>query len=113
MENPESFNFFTVNAQTDQGPQQFMCTPDNTELYLHSEGWDEVDHIFHRIDERDRRLGGFIWRHATGNFDDTAENMVTSGNWTVTYRPVPLESDMAQYAQDVVEVPDELPEDFS
>jgi len=113
METPESFNYFVINAETDQGPKELQCTPDNTELYLHSEDWSEVDHIFHRIDERDRRLGGFVWRHATGNFDDTAQAMVQSGNWLVTYRPVPLESDMAQYAQDVVEVPDELPEDFS
>ena len=108
------FNFFILKGQTEDGHREFECTPDNTELYLHHEQYEDVDHIFHRIDETDRRLGAFVWRHVLGeeSFEEHADMMCESGLWTVMYRPEPVESDLNQFAQDFLDVPDELPEDW-
>lgn len=110
----EDFNQFIIIGKTEYGVREFGCTPDNTELYLHHPNWRDVDHIFHRIDERDRRLGAFVWRHVLGEelFEAHANRMCESMNWIVHYRPEPVESDLAQFERDFVDVPDELPEDF-
>ena len=110
----ESFNYFMVEANTEFGETELHCTPDNTELYLHSEEYEEVDHIFHRINPVERRLGGFIWKHVLpeDEWETITEAMIESGNWIVMYRPEPTDTDMANYARDVVDIPDELPDDF-
>lgn len=109
------FNHFILKGKTEHGYREFECTPDNTELYLHHEQYEDVDHIFHRIDEADRRLGAFVWRHVLGEerFEEHADMMCGSGLWTVIYRPEPTESDLNQFAQDFMDVPDELPDDWS
>ena len=108
------FDHFTLVGETEHGEKIFECTPDNTELYLHHEQYEDVDHIFHRIDERDRRLGAFVWRHTLGSerFEEHADMMTGSGLWIVHYRPEPTDSDMAQFTADYIDVPDELPDDW-
>jgi len=111
----ENFRYFTLRGMTEQGHREFECTPDNTELYLHHPQYEDVDHIFHRIDDNDRRLGAFVWRHVLGEdaFEEHCAMMTGSMNWTVIYRPEPLESDLAQFSKDFLDVPDELPDDWA
>ena len=109
------FNYFAIPYMTPEGDSGIMdCTPDNTELFRHSEQWKEVDHVFIRVDPVDRRLGAFVWRHVLGEeeFDDLSTKMVDSTNYPHHYRPYPAEGDLEQYEQDAVGVPDTLPEDF-
>lgn len=108
------FRHFVLRANTDQGLREFECTPDNTELYIHHPQYKDVDHIFHRIDDSDRRLGGFVWRHILGEeaFNEHTNRMIQSMNWCVFFRPEPTEVDMAQFTHDFVGIPDELPDDF-
>lgn len=113
-ENLENFRHFTIRGMTEWGVREFDCTPDNTELYLHHPTYEDVDHIFHRFDTVDRRLGAFVWRHILGeeDFEEHADYMTGSQNWVVIYRPEPTESDLNQFAQDFLDIPDELPDDF-
>ena len=110
----EDFNYFTIHGNSEEGPVELHLTPDNTELYLHGEEFEMVDHIFHRYDPLERRLGAFIWQHTCEDeWEGIIEAIIESGNWIVNYRPVPTESDFQQYGRAILEVPDELPEDFS
>lgn len=90
---------FNIVGMTEFGEQLFVCNGNNTELYLHSEQYQEVDHLFHRIDERDRRIGGFIWRSILGEdeFDRIASFMHESGEYKIVYSPEPTEGDMEQF----------------
>jgi hypothetical protein len=109
------FNHFVIVGKTEHGVNRFICTPENTELYLHHpDKYRDVDHMFHRIDERDRRLGAFVWRHVLGEetFEHYSDLMCASLNWIVHYRPTPTDSDMEQFATDFVDVPNELPNDW-
>ena len=109
----EDFNYFTIKGLTEKGMREFECTPDNTELYIHHPQYADVDHIFHRIDNTDRRLGAFVWRHVLGEaFQEHADMMQRSLNWVVYYRPEPLETDLSQFSRDFLAVPDELPDDW-
>lgn len=110
----ENFNHFTLRGNTECGVREFDCTPDNTELYLHHPNWEDVDHIFHRIDDSDRRLGAFVWRHVLGEeaFEEHCNLMTGSMNWIVHYRPEPIENDLSQFEHDYMDIPDELPDDF-
>lgn len=110
----EDFNRFTIRGRTEDGIREFECTPENTELYLHHPRWQEVDHIFHRIDDADRRLGAFVWRHVLGEelFEQHAQLMTGSMNFIVSYRPTPTESDLEQFSKDVTDIPNELPDDW-
>ena len=93
---------FVIRAETERGPMALQCNGDNTELYLHRNQFQEVDHIFHRLDDRDRRLGGFIWRHVIGSaeFDTISEHMRFSGDFLVVYRPEPTDSDFNEYLRE-------------
>ena len=90
---------FTIRANTDQGRVEFNCTGDNTELYLFSPRFQEVNHLFHRYDDTDRRLGAFVWKTILGEeeFNQVASYMHESGEYPIYYRPEPLDTDMEQY----------------
>ena len=93
---------FTIRVESERGQEDLYCDGDNTELYIHSDQYKEVDHIFNRIDQRDRRLGAFIWRHILGdeNFNNIAMYMHSSGEFPITYKPVPTEADFEHFLQD-------------
>jgi len=93
---------FTIRVESERGPEELYCDGSNTELYIHSDKYKEVDHIFNRIDQRDRRLGAFIWRHILGdeNFNNVAMYMHNSGEFAVFYRPEPTEPDFEHYLKD-------------
>lgn len=90
---------FYIRAATDKGEMKFHCTGENTELYIHHPNFKEVDHLFHRLDESDRRLGGFVWRHILGEeeFERIAMYMHESGAFQITYKPQPAEGDFEEY----------------
>lgn len=90
---------FRIKASTDQGERDFKCTGENTELYLFSEQFAEVNHIFHRFETTDSRLGAFVWKSILGEeeFDRIATYMNDSSEYPIFYRPEPLETDMEQY----------------
>lgn len=90
---------FIIRAETERGPMELACNGTNTELYIHQTQYEEVDHIFHRIDDTDRRLGGFVWRHILGEeeFERIALHMHESGDFMITYRPEPTEHDFEEY----------------
>ena len=90
---------FKIRAKSERGEEVFVCTGDNTELYLHSDQYAEVDHIFHRYDETARAVGAFIFRQVLGieQFDTLAEYMIQSCEYPVSYRPVPTDTDFDQY----------------
>jgi len=90
---------FYINAQSERGPERFKCTGDNTELYLHADQYEEINHIFHRYDSVERTLGCFVFRDVLGveEFDSIAEYMIQSCEYQVTYRPVPTDTDFDQY----------------
>jgi hypothetical protein len=108
------FDRFILRGRTEHGVREFECTPENTELYLHHERYRDVDHMFHRIDETDRRLGAFVWRHVLGeeDFEQYSDAMIESGLWIAHYRPTPTETDMEQFTKDYLAVPDELPDNW-
>lgn len=91
--------FFTIHATTERGQETFKCTGDNTELYIHSPQFKEVDHVFYRYDTQDRRLGGFVFRHILGEeeFEKIRQYIYDTGAYQITYRPEPTESDFEQY----------------
>ena len=93
---------FIINAVTERGPMALHCNGSNTELYIHRDQYRVVDHIFHRLEETDRRLGGFVWRHILGEeeFDRIAAHMHESEDFMIVYRPEPTESDFDQYLHD-------------
>jgi hypothetical protein len=105
-----SFDKFTLHGQTENGVRDFECTPDNTELYLHRQEFREVDHIFHRFDDVDRRLGAFVWRHVLGEeqFNYYTSLMWESQNWTIIFRPEPTDGDMQNFAHEQLEIPDTI-----
>lgn len=90
---------FNIRASSERGEEFFVCTGDNTELYLHSDQYAEVDHVFHRFDDTNRTIGAFVFRQVLGveEFDTIAEYMIQSCDYMVTYRPVPTDSDFDQY----------------
>lgn len=90
---------FTIRAKTDRGLIEFFCTGENTELYVFSPKFQEVNHIFHRYDDTDRRLGAFVWKHILGeeDFNGLAQYMNETGEYPIFYRPEPLDSDMEQF----------------
>lgn len=90
---------FRIKASTDQGERDFRCTGENTELYLFSERFEEVNHIFHRFDSTDTRLGAFVWKSILGEeeFNKLATYMHDSGEYHIFYRPEPMDTDMEQY----------------
>lgn len=90
---------FNLRAMTDQGEQLFTCTGDNTELYVHAPQFKDVDHLFHRHDPNDRRLGGFVFRSLLGEeeFERIRQYIFDSGAYPITYRPEPTETDFAEY----------------
>ena len=100
MERKEPFTF-TARAITPDGEQVVMhCNPDNTELYIHSPQWQEVDHIFYRLpSDPERRLGAFLWRAVLGTeyFDSVTSDLWASGDYDIHYRPQPTEADIEQY----------------
>jgi hypothetical protein len=110
----EDFDHFILKGETEQGYTEFYCTPVNTELYLHHPKWRDVDHIFIRINEKERRLGAFVWRHVLGEevFEEHAHNMTDSFNWDIYYRVNPTDNDLEQFEKDFIQIPSELPEDF-
>ena len=93
---------FTIRVESERGKEDLYCDGSNTELYIHSDQYKEVDHIFNRIDHTDRRLGAFIWRHILGeeNFNNIAMYMHNSGEFAITYKPEPSEADFEQFLQD-------------
>ena len=93
---------FIIRAVTEHGQTEFNCNGDNTELYLHRPQYKEVDHLFHRFDENDRRLGGFVWRQILGEeeFNQIVTHMQESGDFLITYRPEPTDADFDQYLHD-------------
>jgi len=109
------FDHFTINGMTAGGWVSLECVPENTELYLHGDDYEEVNHLFHRMSRIERALGAFIWRSTIGDeeFDRISEAMVDSENWTIVYHPKPTEGDLDQWAIDHNSIPDELPEGFS
>lgn len=90
---------FNLRAMTEQGEKLFVCTGDNTELYVHAPQFKEVDHLFHRYDPEDRRLGGFVFRHILGDdeFERIRQYIFNTGAYPITYRPEPTETDFAEY----------------
>lgn len=90
---------FHINAQSERGAERFTCTGEDTELYLHSDQYAEVDHIFHRFDATQRTLGAFVFRQILGQeeFDTIAEYMIQSAEYPVSYRPIPTDADFDQY----------------
>jgi len=110
-------NFF-INAQDPKGGQhRFECDPTNTELYIHHPRFADVDHVFHRFDQTDRRLGAFIWRSVLGDekFGEIANFMRDCGEYELHYRPQPTDADMEQYehfeGQDLDRLLDDTDED--
>lgn len=111
----DNFYHFTVKGRVSETgePVELQATPDNAELYIHHEDYEEVDHVFVRINPTVRALGAFLWKSVLNeDFEPVVEAMIESGNWVVVYRPVPTDADFAQYAHDHTNVPDELPPDF-
>jgi hypothetical protein len=90
---------FNIRAYSERGEENFTCTGDNTELYLHGEQYEEVNHIFHRYDTTERALGAFLFRSVLGDeeFDQAAKFMIESAEYVVIYRPVPTDGDFDQY----------------
>ena len=90
---------FNIRAQSERGDEQFTCTGDNTELYLHTDQYAEVDNIFHRFDVNDRAIGAFLFRQVLGDeeFDTVAQYMIQSAEYMVVFRPTPTETDFDQY----------------
>ena len=97
-----SEHFFILNLLTERGYETFTCTGDNSELYHHKPQYREVDHVFVRIEETNRRLGGFVWRNILGEeeFERISQFMYQSGEYPIHYRPEPTESDFEQYLHD-------------
>lgn len=95
-------HFFTLNLTTERGEESFTCTGDNADLYRHAPQYREVDHVFVRISETDRRLGGFVWRNILGEeeFERISQFMFQSGEYPITYRPEPTETDFDQFLKD-------------
>lgn len=92
--------FFTINVHSpDQGEVEFTCTGDNTELYIHHPNFKDVDHVFHRYDPEDRRLGAFMFRQILGEeeFERIRQYIYETGTYPITYRPEPTDSDMEQF----------------
>jgi len=94
---------FNIRAQSERGEEFFVCTGDNTELYLHADQYAEVDHIFHRYDAVNRAIGAFVFRNILGQeeFDTVAEYMIQSAEYPVSYRPIPTDADFDQYLHHV------------
>lgn len=93
---------FVINGREPDGnPRRFVCTGDNTELYVHHPNFADVDHIFHRFDTKERRLGAFIWRAILGHeeFERIAEYMRDSLEYPMFYKPEPSEGDMQQFME--------------
>lgn len=93
---------FYINAISGEGrSHRFECDPTNTELYIHHPTYADVDHIFHRFDPTDRRLGAFVWRSVLGaeRFGEIALFMRDCGEYELHYRPVPTDSDLEQFAE--------------
>lgn len=90
---------FNIRAKSERGEEFFVCTGDNTELYLHGDLYEEINHIFHRYDTTERVLGAFVFRDILGadEFDTIAQYMIQSAEYMVVYRPTPTESDFDQY----------------
>ena len=90
---------FNIRAQSERGEEQFTCTGENTELYLHADQYEEVNHIFHRYDSTERALGAFLFRHILGEeeFDTVAQYMIQSAEYMVVFRPTPTDGDFDQY----------------
>lgn len=97
-----SEHYFVLNLTTERGDESFTCTGDNAELYRHKPQYREVDHVFVRISDTDRRLGGFVWRHILGEeeFERVSQFMYQSGEYPIHYRPEPTESDFEQFLHD-------------
>lgn len=96
MEEPH----FILNVESvEKGSLRLICTGDNTELYVHKPQFKEVDHLFHRYDESDRRLGGFVFRNLLGEeeFERIKQYIFNAGTYMITYRPEPTDSDFEQY----------------
>ncbi len=95
------FNF-GVRVNTTDGENRLLeCHGENTELYRHHPNFKDVDHFFIRIDERDRRLGAFLWRQILGDeqFEALSLRTIQSGEFIVVYRPEPTDSDMQQFLE--------------
>ena len=90
---------FNIRAQSERGQEVFTCTGDNTELYLHGDQYEELNHIFHRYDQTERALGAFLFKSVLGEeeFDTVAQYMIQSASYPVMFRPVPTDSDFDQY----------------
>lgn len=90
---------FNIRAQSERGEEVFVCTGDNTELYLHADQYQELDHVFHRYDSVERALGAFLFKSVLGDeeFDTVAQYMIESAEYMVVFRPTPTESDFDQY----------------
>lgn len=103
MENNEEF-CFTITAETDFGVRDFYCTPNDTELYLHSNNYTSIDHIFNRYDPTDRTLGIFVWREVLGNeeFNRISDYIHNTGAYDIYYKPVPVERDLQLYGEYIV-----------
>ena len=97
---------FTITAQTDFGEMDFYCTPENTELYLHSNNYSSIDHIFNRYNNLDRTLGVFVWREVLGNeeFIRISDFIHNTGAYEIHYKPTPSEADLQQYGQYIVKM---------
>jgi hypothetical protein len=92
--------FFVLNVESpENGTQRFHCTGGNTELYVHAPNYRDVDHLFHRYDPEDRRLGAFVFRQILGEdeFERIRQYVFNSGAYPITYRPEPTETDFAEY----------------
>lgn len=94
--------FFNLNiVSPEAGERLFRCTGTNTELYLHAPNYRDVDHLFHRYDGNDKRLGAFVFRQILGEqeFEKIKQYMTSTGTYPIAYRPEPTESDMYQFIQ--------------
>lgn len=92
--------FFILNVTSRElGESIFRCTGENTELYVHGPNYRDVDHIFHRYDETDRRLGGFVFRSLLGEdeFERIKKYVYSAGTYPITYRPTPTDGDMDEF----------------
>ena len=105
MENNDKYDF-TITADTDNGVIDFLCTPENTELYLHSSAYASIDHIFNRYNNLDRTLGVFVWREVLGieEFNRISMHIHDSGVFEIHYKPTPNETDLQQYGEYIVKL---------
>jgi hypothetical protein len=108
------YNHFKIVAETEEGEHELDCTPENTQLYMHSNKYRDVDHIFHILDSTERTIGAFVWRHALGEeaFNEQSMKMIDSGLWVYNYRPEPVETDIEQFTRDFLDIPNEIPDEW-